>query len=286
MKFNRASMTAQGIALIRALESNKPEDERVAYDPLAVKFIPGWLWAMGRFFDSTGYSERRGPGVVGFIAARERTIDEVLRSALLNGANQGVILGAGYDSRAYRMEEMKTARVFEVDLPATQDMKVARLREILPKIPTNVTFVPVDFNTQTLEDRLLSSGYDPSARTVFVWQGVVYYLQPEAVDATLGFITRFSAPGSTLIFDYADESYLHGGHSEIRNTNRYGRATGEQLKFAIPDGGLDKFLSDRGFRVAANYRAADMHRMYFTGKREKRTISPGYGIAVAEIIGK
>jgi hypothetical protein len=87
-----------------------------------------------------------------------------------------------------------------------------------------------------------------------------------------------------LIFDYADQSYLNSQHGEVRNTNRYGRFTGEKLTFGIPDGQLESYLSSRGFQVLANYRAEDMHRMYFTGKRQKRTISPGYAIAVARVV--
>lgn len=284
MKTNRVSMTALGIALMRALESARPEDERIAYDPLARKFIPGWMWAMGRLFDGLGYSERRGPGVVGFLAVRERAIDEALRDALRDGAQQVVLLGAGYDSRAYRIDEMKAARVFEVDHPATQADKLERLRRTLPSLPGNVTFVPVDFETQSLEERLLSAGYDPQDKTAFVWQGVIYYLAPEAIDSTLGFIASNSVPGSILIFDYADAKYLSGAHGEVRNTNRYGRFTGERLRFGIANGQLESFLRVRGFRLLEDYHPEDLHRMYFTGKRQSRTISPGYRVAVAQVM--
>lgn len=285
MKTNRTSFTALGIALLRALESARPADERVCYDPFARRFIPLWMWVMGRFFDGIGYSERRGPGVVGFLAARERAIDEALLAGLGPDVRQVVLLGAGYDARAYRLDALRSVTVFEVDQPSTQAEKVRKLKAILPQgLPGNVRFVPLDFNRQSLEQGMYAAGYDPAARNLFVWQGVIYYLASEAVDATLAFIAGQSAPGSRLIFDYAEQEYLSGSHGEVRNTNRYGRITGEKLVFGIPAGGLEAFLMQRGFRLLADYGARELHELYFTGKRAKRSLSPGYSVAVAEVI--
>jgi methyltransferase (TIGR00027 family) len=280
---NRPSLTALGIALMRAIESSRPEDERLVYDPYARHFISPILWLAGRFFVRSGYSERRGPGVTGFLAARERIIDDTLRQALAEGACQVVLLGAGYDTRPYRMPELKSVPVFEVDHPATQEHKRRRLQAILPAIPPNVTFVPIDFNQQSLAGSVLPAGCSRKEKTVFIWQGVIYYLDPDAVDSTLQFITNHFPAGSRLVFDYALQSHLDSPQGEVRSTNRYGRFTGERLRYAIPDGGLEAFLQARGFRLLVDYRAADLHRMYFTGKRSRRTISPGYAVAVAGV---
>ncbi|MGC9396604.1 MAG: class I SAM-dependent methyltransferase [Anaerolineae bacterium] len=99
MKKKKASVTAQGIAFVRALESSKPEGERICYDPLARQLInPAFYWFCKLF---SNYEERKAPGVLAFLATRCRYIDDFLQTCLTDGIEQLVILGAGLDSRAY-----------------------------------------------------------------------------------------------------------------------------------------------------------------------------------------
>ena len=91
-----------------------------------------------------------------------------------------VILGAGLDARAYRFEELKSIKVFEVDHPASQASKIEKVRRVFGELPAHVTYVAVDFNTQTLEKRLPECGYDETRRTLFIWQGVTQYLTPDS----------------------------------------------------------------------------------------------------------
>ena len=246
MKQNRSSLTASGIAIVRAIESEKPAGERVCYDPYARRFVNGGLYHLIRFFDRIGYSERAGAGVMGFLAVRERHIDEHLQACLNDGLQQLVVLGAGFDARAYRFDQLKQGkRVFEVDHPATQAVKLAKLRKIFGDVPEHVTFVPVDFNTQTLAQRLIESGYDESLKTLFIWQGVTQYLTPEAVDSTLAFVAGHSAPGSSIIFDYMHPAILQdpGEHGEVKRMRRMRRVSGEGLVFGIPAGTVESFCS-------------------------------------------
>jgi methyltransferase (TIGR00027 family) len=284
MRRNRSSLTAAGIAITRAIESARPAEERICYDPYARRFAPGWLYSLTAIFVKTGYTELRGPGVMGFIVARERYIDDVLKAFLEQGLQQLVILGAGYDARAYRFDQLKNqVKVFEVDHPATQADKIARLRRIFGTVPEQVNFVAVDFNTQTLEKRLPDSGYDPSLRTLFIWQGVSMYLQSDAVDNTLRFVARQSAPGSAIVFDYIYRKVLDGiqMHGEIRNMRRYRFMTGEGLTFGIDEGTVEQFLKKRGFSQVRDMDADGLKKAYFTGKNSGRKLTAGYGIAVA-----
>ena len=204
--------------------------------------VPGWLYAVMGFFLKTGYAEWRGPGVLGWLVARERYIDDTLQASLQAGLEQLVILGAGYDSRPYRFEALKssaaTIRVFEVDHPATQVDKQDRLVKIFGQVPAHVVFVPVDFNTQSLPTRLSEMGYNPSLKTLFIWQGVSMYLQARAVDETLSFVETCSGTGSAIVFDYIYQSALDGlqKHGEVSNMRRYRFMTGEGLTFGIPRG--------------------------------------------------
>jgi len=287
MRKRQASTTAIGIAIVRAIESERPEGERICYDPYARRLVNGALFHLVHFFERLGYGERRGPGVMGFLAARERHIDERLKICLADGLQQLVILGAGYDARAYRFEALRTqsVKVFEVDHPATQQAKLNKLKQVFGRIPEHVTYVPIDFNTQTLARRLAESGYDERLKTLFIWQGVTQYLTPQAVDDTLAFVARHSGPGSSIIFDYMDPTLLDGTvrRGEVSKMRNDRWMTGEALTFGIPEGTVTAFLEQRGYTNVLDADAAWLHDTYFTGASRSRTVARGYAIASATV---
>lgn len=284
MRKNQSSLTAAGIAIARAVETEKPIEERICYDPYAKLLAPAWMVSVFGFFIKTGYTELRGPGVNGFLVARDRYIDDVLQQFLSEGLQQLVILGAGYDSRAYRFD-LNGVKTFEVDHPATQPEKLAKLQKIFGKTPEHVVYVPVDFNTQILENRLLESGYDPALKTLFIWQGVSMYLTAEAVDATLSIVANHSGPGSAIVFDYIYRNVLDGAQkqNEVVNMRRYRFMTGEGLTFGLPMGTVETFLQERGFHHVKDVNANDLKVAYFTGKNVNRKIVGGYGIAIGRV---
>jgi methyltransferase (TIGR00027 family) len=139
-------------------------------------------------------------------------MDDYLGACLRAGIEQLVILGAGLDSRAYRIEGLKgQVRVFEVDHPATQAAKLAKLTKLFGALPAHVTYVPIDFDAETLE-KLFDFGYSRQHKTLFIWEGVVHYLTAEAVDQTLSFVSKHSGAGSSIIFDYVYTSALTAAH--------------------------------------------------------------------------
>jgi methyltransferase (TIGR00027 family) len=284
MRKNQTSLTATGIAVMRAVESEKPDGERICFDPYARKFVPAWMYYMLGFFIRSGYAEWRGPGVNGFLAARDRYIDDTLQEFLDEGIDQLVILGAGYDSRAYRFN-LTGVKTFEVDHPATQEDKLAKAQAVFGKIPEQVIYVPVDFNTQSLEEQLLQYGYNPALKTFFVWQGVTMYLNRNAVDATLDFVVQHSGPGSAIIFDYVYQSLLDGiqKQNEIGNMRRYRFMTGEGLTFGIPEGVIGSFLEERGFAQVKDINAEGLKAAYCSGKNAGRAVAGGYGIVLGRI---
>ena len=204
----------------------------------------------------------------------------MLNKYLEEGLQQLVILGAGYDSRAYRFDLAGRVKTFEVDHPATQQDKLAKVQAIFGKIPEQVIYVSIDFNTQTLEDCLLQAGYDHTLKTLFIWQGVTMYLTAEAVDTTLAFVTGHSPSGSAIVFDYVYRHILDGAQtqSEIRDMRRYRFMTGEGLSFGIERGAVEAFLKQRGFSGAKDVNAEDLKLAYFTGVNAGRKVAGGYGI--------
>ena len=133
---------------------------------------------------------------------RTRFIDEKLVNALKGGARQVVILGAGFDSRAYRFRsQFPGVRFFEVDFGPTQEYKKKRVAEVFGGLPSNVVYAAIDFAKEKLGDILTRAGYRATERTFFVWEGVAYYLPESAVLDTLRYITTNSPAGSTLTID-------------------------------------------------------------------------------------
>jgi methyltransferase (TIGR00027 family) len=283
MTKGQTSTTAKGIAALRALETEKGPDRAICRDPLARRFTTTPFFLLSRWF--SGYGERRAPGTQGFIVCRCRYFDDYLDARLRSGTRQVVILGAGLDSRAYRPERIgKPVRFFELDHPATQAAKTRRVREVIGELPGHVTYVPIDFNEETL-DKMALYGFSSKLTTLFAWEGVTYYLTAEAVDATLAWIAAHSARGSAVIFDYIHRSALTASEQrgEVKRMQRYSRFTGEKLTFGIERGQIDAFLRARRFRNVVDVDAETLQKQYCVGPNSGRTVAEAYSIAHAEV---
>ena len=285
MKKNQSSRSAEGVAALRAIESQKPESKRICYDPFADMLIPHSIsFSISKFIITSGMYERMVPGAMAFVTGRERYIDDFLKTCLNEGLDQVVILGAGFDTRAYRIEGIGKTRVFEIDHPSTQEVKLARLKKAINSLPDYVIFIPVDFNTQELGERLLSSGFDEQGKTLFIWQGVTYFLTPEGVDGTLSFIANHSGPGSSVIFDYFYNETLHDTSNRyVKMMHRASKMTGEAYIFGIDQGQTKPFLEQRGFNDIQDVRLEDIKRMYFTGPNAERIMPAGIAIVSAKV---
>ena len=202
-----AESTAEGAAALRAA-GNRERDEAVRNpDFLARRFIAprpslttfAKLPGSGRIVRTV--AEWRTPGSYYFEIARTHHIDAIVRTEVAAGVGQIVFLGAGYDSRAYRMPELKDARVFEVDHAITAEPKRKRLAAVFGEVPPHVSYVQVDFNRDDLGKRLSAAGYKDDEPALFILSGVAPYLPEEAVRETLGWVAR-QASGSSIVFDY------------------------------------------------------------------------------------
>ena len=192
------------------------------------------------------------------MALRTIAIDTVVREAVTAGARQLVILGAGYDGRAWRMSELTGVRVFEVDRPATQAEKRARVSELPPPVG-DVTFVPIDFEHESLGVVLERAGHDRSSPTCWIWEGVVMYLTRDAVRATLADIAKRSVSGSTLIVNY------HTAHRRFFARLMF-RLIGEpQISAWTPDE-MAADLRAAGFAVREDSSMGDWNRRFAQGK--------------------
>lgn len=270
---------------MRAIETQKPEAERICNDPYARDLIgAGPSYYISKWIIDVGIYDRMAPGATTFIVGRERYIDDFLKSSLKEGLDQIVILGAGLDTRAYRIPGIEKTKVFEVDHPASQETKLTRLKKVIPSLPPHVTFIPIDFNTQSLAECLLKGGYDERGKTLFIWQGVVYFLTTEAVDNTLTFIADHSGPGSAVIFDYFYADVLRDpNRNDIKMMRRAARMTGEEYMFGIERGEAEAFLTQRGFTEVHDMPVENFKQLYLTGPNAKRTTPTGLGIVSAKV---
>jgi methyltransferase (TIGR00027 family) len=191
---------------------------------------------------------------------RTRFIEDRLAEEVGKGIRQVVILGAGFDTKAYRLTELlKHARIFEVDQPATQQYKRRRIREAGIEVPPNLTYVPIDFRSDSLGGTLEAAGYDSSQATFFIWEGVTMYLPETAIGETLRWVGS-QAKGSTIIFDFIYRATLDflAAIPKLENLPEQAKQAiarvqkleaGEPWIFGIPNGGEREFLEKFGLTV-------------------------------------
>ncbi|MFT3928252.1 MAG: SAM-dependent methyltransferase [Myxococcales bacterium] len=217
MREDTPSVTAMFVAYARAVGTHEPELSRACQDPIAERIVPK-PWsnvlraarlaprAPQRFRDL----RRLTLGLIDHLALRTGVIDRALRSALASGVRQVVLLGAGLDARAHRIQDLRDATVFEVDHPSTQTLKIRKAAG-LPVLAKDLRYAPCDFEKVSLEQALLAQGFEPGQPSIWIWEGVTMYLDESAVEGSLERIARLSAPGSTVIATYVTPKIIASG---------------------------------------------------------------------------
>lgn len=279
MKSGRASVTAEVIAAARAVESCRPPKKRLFEDPFAMSFITKPLRraqirlacllracdAFNRFVDRNADL----PGLMLGFCCRTKWIDDALRDVLKAGCRQVVILGAGYDTRAYRILGIEQARVFEVDHPVTQQSKRERIERLISKIPEHVTLVPVDFDRQELGLALQQAGFQPRESTFFIFEGVTQYVARAGVESTLRFVGS-SALGSQIILTYVHRGVIDGTKDFKRSQKlmQLCQDRGEPWVFGLLPEEVPQFLKTCGLDVIEHWLENDLARcLYPLGRR-------------------
>jgi methyltransferase (TIGR00027 family) len=207
------STTAEWVCAYRGIAAQHPDPKLRNPDDLAQKLCSRPSMFADDYARSRRVIDDNGVMYAAYFMINVRThyIDAALKRAISDGATQVVVLGAGYDSRAYRFRQAyPQLRFFEVDLPATSAMKRERLAEVFGAVPDYVRYAPIDFDRQKLEDVLPPLGYDPKQRTFFILEGVTMYVVEAGNGATLDFIRLHSAPGSRVVFDYLLRPVIEG----------------------------------------------------------------------------
>jgi len=274
MRHGQHSLTARGAAGHRAAHQLL-EGGAVFPDPLARKILGE---EASREADARAVEPGRRPLRL-LIAARSRFAEAALASAVERGVRQAVALGAGLDTFALRNPHARLGlRVFEVDHPATQAWKRARLAEESLETPQLLTFVPVDFQCEDLGQRLADCGFDAKKPAFFFWLGVLAYLPREAIFATLRFIA--SLDDAEVVFDYYEpvETYPRERRQAAQALAARVAALGEPLLSYFDSEALAAELRAQGFSELEDFdlRAIATHWLDAPKGAESRARGPHF----------
>ncbi len=262
---NQASLTAEYMALFRALESLRTGTARLFSDPIAPAFLTGsrrWAYRAAHVPHGLKTVERfvdyKTPGARAAGIARTRWIDDHVISTVPT-VTQLVLLGAGFDSRPYRLSPLQQLNVFEVDHPVTSQFKQAALKRAIRSIPDNVKFVAIDFDRESLPLVLAGAGWDRQRPTCFLWEGVTNYLSDEAVDAVLRHIGQ-SVPGTLLFFTYIHRGVLDNPQDFLAADKLIHRVQsyGEPWRFGLYPEMVPGFLEQRGLQLMEDVGVAEV----------------------------
>ncbi|MER6991269.1 SAM-dependent methyltransferase [Saccharopolyspora hirsuta] len=211
---NAAARTAVGPTALVAIDQH--EEIPLVRDKLAHRMLPPGAkvvaglsalrpvrWAVVRA------AEKKVPGLWSSLLCRKRYIDDQLRTAADDGIDAVVLLGAGLDTRAYRLPQLAAMPCYEVDLPENTARKRAAVQKLCGKVPDHVRLVPVDFEAEDLGEVLAAHGCTADRRPFFVWEGVTQYLTEAAVRRTFDFLAG-ARTGSRLVFTFVRADFLDG----------------------------------------------------------------------------
>jgi methyltransferase (TIGR00027 family) len=277
MAGNPVSQTAFGPMVLTAVEQNEPPGRRLVNDDLAYRFLPAplrWLVAATRSTAARRLmiraSEFAGPGLWVNMACRKHFIDDKLNAAL-DDIDAVVILGAGLDTRPYRLTRQRRIPVFEVDQPVNIARKARTVRRVLGELPLSVQLVALDFERDDLLTSLAEHGYRTDHRVFFIWEGVTQYLTEDGVRRTLDGL-RAAARGSRLVFtyvrrDFIDGSNRYGASALYRNT----RERHQLWQFGLEPDEVAGFIAEYGWRLVEQAGPDELERRYVqpTGRKLK-----------------
>lgn len=277
MKVDKTSRTAQYMAFFRALETKRRNDDKLFTDPFAIHFLDRKLRLAVRasnlpFFKTylTRTIQKKIPGARSSGVARTKYIDDLLFLTIQHGVKQVMILGAGFDTRASRLEFLRPIPVIEIDHPNTSNYKIDIYKNRIGTLPSNVTYCQIDFNKQNLEQLADENKFNFLIPTTIIWEGVTNYLNAEAITRTFAFISKFSS-GSFVIFTYIHKHVLDspglffGGEKLLHDLENME----ERWTFGFLPDELSNYLSTFGLTLIEDLGATEYRQKFLPDRTEK-----------------
>jgi methyltransferase (TIGR00027 family) len=285
MEASRSGGTAEMIALMRAVHLLVDDAPKIFEDPLAAAFLgPEQATALKttpQAFQTPALRALRAVFVV-----RQRYAEDELAKAVARGIRQYVILGAGLDSFAYRRPDLRqTLHVYEVDHPATQQWKRQRLTALGMAIPDNLTFIPLDFEVQTLAEGLAASPFRHDEPAFFSWLGVTQYLSADAVYNTLRDIAVSTAPGSEILVQILlPPSTLSAEDQAVFAVGaQQGTQQGEPFRSVFEPTAFEAQLQAMGFTQVSHFEPAEATTRYLQGRTDGLRLPQAFELITASV---
>lgn len=269
MRTGAGSDTAIFTALQRAAHQVLDDVPRILEDPIAVGLAPGSTEEAIR----KAAAELQQPKMKllrSIFVFRSRFSEDSLRKAVDAGVRQFVVLGAGFDTFAYRQPRWsRELRIFEVDHPASQDFKRRRLEKMGITAPANLSFCPIDFESVTLEAGLEAASFDAARPSFFSWLGVTQYLTRDAVLATLRFVCGL-APGTQILFEVVppDSSLPEHERTVAEFAAESSAARGEPWLSRFEPAEMRAQLVQLGYRSCIHLAPEEAQARYFQGRAD------------------
>lgn len=261
---SRPSKTAQFTCLARAVSALEKRGCYRSDDYIALALLPGLARFLVRLRPVRSlFGAATGKGLYPYVIARTKYIDAVFEQAVAAGFSQIVVLGAGFDTRALRLQDGSGGtRIFELDAPTTQDAKLRQYRKQGLAVPPNVVFVGIDFDHESLSAALERAGFRAGERSLFILEGLLMYLQPASVDETLGTLQACAGAGSEIVFDYVRASVLRD-QGEGKDAADTVAKIGETWTFAFEEREVTKYLAARNWTLTDHRDAAALDELFF-----------------------
>jgi methyltransferase (TIGR00027 family) len=277
MEMRKPSRTAVNTAVWRAVHTLLDDEPKILADPFA-RALAGFGSDEALLAAHDAHPAAHVPGIRAPYAVRNRYAEDELAEAVGRGIGQYVILGAGLDSFAYRRPDlMRSLDVFEVDHPATQAWKRARVAELGIEVPARLHHVPIDFERETLTEALAAGGLRTGDRAFFSWLGVTQYLTREAVERALGEIAYIAAPGSGLVVQFIAPASMLGAEEGALVATLAGNSAklGEPWLSFFKPAEMEAVLRQAGFSSVEHFGPEEAHERYLRGRTDGSRV-PGY----------
>jgi methyltransferase (TIGR00027 family) len=205
-------------------------------------------------------------GIYEYVIARTKYIDNIFKESIENGIEQILIFGAGFDSRTLRFAKKNIIiKIFELDSLPTQTAKLKQFRKKDISIPKNTIFIPMDFHVDSVSEKLESNGFKRNKTTLFIMEGIIMYLDKEAVDELFKLIYKLAVPESRVIFDYIHASVLRRENIYYGEKDIYEKVNSlrEPWLSGIEKGEMEAFLKNYNFNLIQNLNSEDLEKMFF-----------------------
>lgn len=263
---SKSSRTAGFICMYRAASYLEKKELYQSGDYIAPRLLPGLIKFLVRYKLINFKWPFFPKGIYEYVIARTKYIDNIFKESIENGIEQILLFGAGFDTRAVRFAEknMKT-KIFELDTLYTQTAKINQFKKRGISIPENTILISIDFNVDSVSEKLESNGFKRNKTTLFIMEGIIQYLNKEAVDELFKLLYELAEPESKVVFDYIYASVLRKENIYYGEKDIYKKVNSvqEPWLFGIEKGGMEAFVKNYNFSLIQNLDSEDLEKMFF-----------------------